>query len=72
MATMPSQQEIEDYLAGLNRIADAYAGASAGSTEARRQGLKNYFQWFEKRRIALFKDSHDHLWKLKESGKEHE
>jgi hypothetical protein len=59
----PTPQEIADYLAGLNRTAQAWiATADTGRLKAR--AVSNYVQWFRAHGIAIEEDMKSHTWRL--------
>jgi len=59
----PSEQDIQDYLNGLNRLHQSWSG-STESAMAKQRGMTNYLQWFKDRNIAISEDPYDHVWKL--------
>ena len=51
----PLQQEIADYLAGLNRVVSA-ALVTAETAAAKEKGIANYKRWFKLHGIAIYEE----------------
>jgi hypothetical protein len=58
-----TQQEIQDYLEGLNRTHRSWAMTSE-SERAKAIGIANYVKWFKERNIHIYEDPRTHVWKL--------
>src|SRR2546429_8893256 len=69
MSDQPTEQEIADYLAGLNRVVSA-ALVTAETAAAKAKGIANYKRWFKSHGIAICEDRSG-LWKRVEKETEH-
>ena len=54
-AHAPTEQEIADYLAGLNRVVSA-ALVTAETAAAKEKGIANYKRWFKSHGIAIYEE----------------
>ena len=70
MVDVPSEQEIQDHLEGLNRVSQAWE-ASINTIIVKKKGIGSYLQWFKKYGIAIYQDRRG-VWRLLpiEEGKE--
>ena len=61
----PSEQEIQDYLTGLNRTEH---GSLLTSDSVRLQALAiaNYQKWFKSHHIPLYREPRTQVWKVGE------
>ena len=55
MSGRPTEQEIADYLAGLNRVVSA-ALVTAETAAAKEKGIANYKRWFKSHGIAIYEE----------------
>ena len=59
----PTQQEIQDYLDGLNRTNNGVV-VSADTARLEAIAVKNYCIWFEQHGIDIYRDEKAEIWKL--------
>jgi hypothetical protein len=59
----PSQQEIQDYLDGYNRLIKCWTRNSE-SAAAKAKGLYNYEKWFKSHGITIYQDQKTRIYKL--------
>jgi len=55
MSDQPTEQEIADYLAGLNRIVSA-ALVTSETAAAKEKGIANYQRWFASHGLAIMQE----------------
>ena len=60
----PSEQEIADNLAGLNRHCRSRWSPTKESELAWQKGFANYMKWFKSHDIAIYQDEKKQMWKL--------
>ncbi len=60
----PSEQEIADNLAGLNRHCKCRWSPTKESELAWQKGFANYIKWFKSHDIAIYEDEKKQVWKL--------
>ena len=70
MSDQPTEQEIADYLAGLNRVVSA-ALVTSETAAAKEKGIANYKRWFRSHGIAITEDRSG-VWKRAEQEVKHE
>jgi hypothetical protein len=63
MVRYPSEQDIQDHLAALNRICQAWEG-TIDTVLAKKKGIENYLQWFRKYGIVCHQDVKGQTWRL--------
>lgn len=67
MSNQPSEQEIADYLKGLNRVVAA-AVVTSYTVAAKAKGIANYQRWFKEHGITIYEDRSG-VWKRVEEAK---